>query len=328
MNNIFLFYGEEKYIINELNESLINEKLNINYIDFNLIKIDSSKFSFNLINQNLETLPFFDESKIVIVDNLDLTKNSISSKNNEFELLTKYLDNIPTSSILIINSYNEKVFKGKLYKKIEKVGEIKNIKKLNSQELFNYIYNKLVENKVIASKKVINYIIDKSAYLNKDLNKNLFDLNNELVKIYKNKKNSEVLAEDIDELFTNSFETNIFKLTDAISGKKSSEAMRIYFELINNSSDPFQIFYMVLRTLRNILIVKECERLNIKASTASKKYSISTYEINKIKSKLKYWKYNEIKRAFHLSYETEVELKSSSIKPELTIEKYILNTLK
>ena len=95
-------YGEEKYLIKEYNKKLIDKYLNEGYKEFNLITIDGSKFTYNKLHENLETLPFFDKFKIVILNNVDLTKSGISSKSNEFDLLSKYIENIPKSTIFII----------------------------------------------------------------------------------------------------------------------------------------------------------------------------------------------------------------------------------
>lgn len=325
LSNIILLYGDEEYLISNYYEKLVNENLKREYKDFNLSKFDFKGLDFNTVFSSLETLPLFDDTKIVVIDNIDLSKKGISSNSNIIDKLNDYIDKIPTSSILILKYNMNNPFKGKFYKKISKIGTVKEFKKMEYNELKKYISDYLNFNEIKIKSKSIDYIIDKTAYFNKDSNKNLYDLNNELSKLVK--KDKEISNRDIDLLFADSLENNIFKLTDAIVEKNISKSLKIYYELLQSSDDSFRIFYMIIRLVRNMLTIKECTRLRIPDNEITKNYSISFYEIKKIRPFTKNWKYDELRLAIHLAYSTEVSLKSSSLNPKKIIEKYILDIL-
>ncbi|QQK07652.1 DNA polymerase III subunit delta [Miniphocaeibacter halophilus] len=324
--NIYLIYGEEKFLIDKYNEEIINKTLIKDFLDFNLIKFESKKLKFDSILNTLETLPLFDENKIIIIDDLDTSKKGISTNSEFINKLHDYIDTISNYNNIIINSYLDKPFKGKFFKKIKKVGSLKQFKKLNYSELKNYIKEFFTQNSLDYNLNTIDYIIDKTAYLNKDFNKNLYNVNNELEKL-KNIK-VKINKEIIDDVFTNSFENNIFKLTDAISTKNISDSIRIYNELLINSNDPFRIFYMIVRLIRNILIIKESTRLNLTEQNISKNFSISNFEIKKLKAIINRWKYDTLKLGIHNSYKTEVLLKSTSVNPNYIVENYMINLLR
>ena len=325
LNNVILLYGEEEYLINNYYDKLIDENLQLEYLDFNLSKFNFKGLDFNTIFNSLETLPLFDNKKIIVIDDMDLSKKGISSNGNFIDKLHEYLDKIPSSSLLILIYNSNSLFKGKLYKKINKIGTVKEFKKMEYPELKKYISEYLKRNEIIIKSKSVDYIIDKTAYFNKDSSINLYDLNNELSKLAN--KGKEITNDDIDILFTNSLENNIFKLTDAIIAKNISKSLKIYYELLQSSDDSFRIFYMIVRIIRNILTIKECSRLRVPDSEITKKYSISFYEIKKVKPFTKKWKYDELRLAIHLAYSTEVDLKSSSLSSKKVIEKYILDIL-
>ncbi len=326
LNNIILLYGEEEYLINNYYNKIIDENLKFEYRDFNLSKYHFKGLDFNTVLNSLETLPLFDDKKIIIIDDIDLSKKGISSNGNFIDKLYEYLDRIPNSSLLILIYNMNNPFKGKLYKKINKIGTIKEFRKMEYAELKKYISDYLNRNEINIKTGSIDYIIDKTAYFNKDSNKNLYDLNNELSKLANRGK--EITNSEIDLLFTNSLENNIFKLTDAIVEKNISKSLKIYYELLQSSDDSFRIFYMIIRTIRNLLTIKECIRLKIPDNEITKKYSISFYETKKIRPFSKVWKYDELRTAIHLAYSTEVELKSSSLSSKKIIEKYILDILR
>ena len=82
---------------------------------------------------------------------------------------------------------------------------------------------------------------------------------------------------------------------------------------------------MILRTIRNILIIKECRRRGMNNIQISKKYSISNFELKKIERFINLWTYKDLKEAINSSYALEVGLKSKPIKPRAQVENYILN---
>ena len=84
---------------------------------------------------------------------------------------------------------------------------------------------------------------------------------------------------------------------------------------------------MIVRLIRNILTIKESVRVKMSDIEISKKFSISTFEIKKIKSIIKLWKYDNLKKAIHKSYETEIMLKSSSLPSKNIVESFIMEIL-
>ena len=138
-NNIVLTYGEEKFLINEFNEGIINSYLNLNYLDFNLTKIDNEIIDFNTVINSLDTLPLFDKYRITIINNIDLSKKGISKNKDFLDSLLDYSNKIPEYSILIINSPINNIYKGKFFKKISSIGEVKEFKKLDNKELLRYL---------------------------------------------------------------------------------------------------------------------------------------------------------------------------------------------
>ena len=323
-NNIVLTYGEEKFLINEFNEGIINSYLNLNYLDFNLTKIDNELIDFNTVINSLDTLPLFDKYRITIINNIDLSKKGISKNKDFLDSLLDYSNKIPEYSILIINSPINNIYKGKFFKKISSIGEVKEFKKLDNKELLRYLQDYFDFKNIKYSKEILDFTIDKSSYFNKELNKNLYDLNNELNKI---NSNINLTKNYIDKIFTNSLESNIFKLTDAILCRDLTLSINLFYQINKSINDPFRIFYMILRLIRNILYIKECLRLKKKDNEIIQILSISPYELKKIKPIVSKWLYGNLKNSIHLAYKTEYMLKTTNFNPTILVENYILDIL-
>ena len=68
---IYLLYGREHYLIDNAIK-LFKESLNESMIDFNLDILDGKEIMLDQLLSSIETLPFMDERKIVIVKDFEL----------------------------------------------------------------------------------------------------------------------------------------------------------------------------------------------------------------------------------------------------------------
>lgn len=322
IKNIILIHGNESFLIEKHSKDIVDKLVDQSFFDFNVSKFEFEDLDIEKLYNSLQTLPLMSDNKVVIIENMPLDKGAISKYKTVFEELANIINNVPPSTYLIINSSTEKLFNGKFLKKFKEVGDINVVNKLNRPELMKYISNYLGI-KQSDNVKLINYIVDNSGYLIAELKMTLLDLNNELDKI----KNLDLNAsnKDIVETLTKISGYNIFNLTDSILEKSLKKSLLIYNNLMDDSDDAFRIFYMILRTIRNILIIKECRRRGMNNIQISKKYSISNFELKKIERFINLWTYKDLKEAINSSYALEVGLKSKPIKPRAQVENYILN---
>ncbi|WP_300408013.1 DNA polymerase III subunit delta [Lagierella sp.] len=322
IKNVIVLQGNENFLIEEKAKEIRNKIVNGSYSDFNVSRFDFNHLDVEEFNNSVQTLPLMSENKIVILDDVLLDKASISKFKTKFEDLIDVLKNIPDSTYVLLTSFNDKPFKGKFYKQLIKIAEVYTFNKLNKPELSSYIC-KYLNISIKDNPRAINFIVENSGYLIKELNITLYDLNNELDKIKNLNKNSK--SKDLISTLTKMNTYNIFNLTDSILEKSINKSLEVFIKLIKDNEDPFKIFYMIVRTIRNILIVKEARRRGMNSFQISKKYSLSNFEVKKIEKHINTWTYNNLKEALHDSYDLEVSLKSQSIKPKIQLQYYIIN---
>ena len=84
IKNTYLFYGKEYYLIeNAIKE--IKSSLNDGMIDFNLDVIDGRETTLDQLISSIETLPFMDDRKIVILKDFELLKGKKKNFSDEDE---------------------------------------------------------------------------------------------------------------------------------------------------------------------------------------------------------------------------------------------------
>ena len=134
---IYLLYGREHYLIDNTIK-LFRESLNESMIDFNLDIIDGKEITLEQLLSSIETLPFMDERKIVIVKDFELLtkakKKNFSDK--EEKTLAEHLENIPDTTILVFTVYGEIDKRKSIVNRISKNGVVYNCEKISDMELF------------------------------------------------------------------------------------------------------------------------------------------------------------------------------------------------
>ena len=144
---IYLLYGKEHYLIDNAIK-LFRESLNESMIDFNLETIDGKETTLDQLLSSIETLPFMDERKIVIVKDFELLtkakKKNFSDK--EEKTLAEHLENIPDTTILVFTVYGEIDKRKSIVNRISKNGVVYNCEKISDMELFKWTKKKFEKN--------------------------------------------------------------------------------------------------------------------------------------------------------------------------------------
>ena len=311
LSNLILIHGEEKFYI-EKYLSLIKERYNAQSFD------EYELSDFEKIYSSSETIPMFSDKRLILIDDVDLTKTGISKNKESIDNLLPYIKDIPEYTLIIMTSYGN-VFKSKFLKEIINYGSDIEFNKLNRNQLKAYIINYL------KGKKIVNIFIEYSLYLIKNSEKTLIDVNNELDKFI-NLEKDEITEHDLNSLI-NQYDKNIFDLTDSIASKDLSKTIYYLNLLINDTSDTFKALHMVIRLFRNLLYIKELLRLKVSQTEITKRVKISSYELNKVQSFVKNWRYDQLRFAIHKMYEIETTLKTNTLNSKYYIENSICEIL-
>ena len=119
MNNIFLIYGNEDYLINKnLNEILKSINSNDNISRYNL---DTDSIESVLIDAS--TVSMFDDKKVIICDNSTFLTSEGKLENDENFL--RYIENAFKDVYLIFIVRNEKLDeRKKIVKSLKKVSKV------------------------------------------------------------------------------------------------------------------------------------------------------------------------------------------------------------
>ncbi|MEG0854888.1 MAG: DNA polymerase III subunit delta [Terrisporobacter sp.] len=319
--NIYLLYGREYYLIDNAIKNF-KESLNESMIDFNLDVIDGKEVFPDQLLSSIETLPFMDDKKITIVKDFELLKGK---RKNFYEgdekYFIDYLDNISDSTVLVFVVYGEIDKRKKIVKKIQEKGIVFNCDKISDMDLFKWIKRKFEGFYTLIDNAQIMYFIESQGYRDKNSDKTLSDLENEIIKISSFVgKDNKVTNEVIDRLSQKKIENDIFKLIDYIGEKNSSSAIKILIDMIQEGESVLGIFAMISRQFKIVMQVRQLQIEGNSVNDIGQKLGLRQFVVNKALKQSRNFSDEIIIDMLNFILENDFKIKNGLIKDTLAIE--------
>ena len=319
---IYLLYGREHYLIDNAIK-LFKESLNESMIDFNLDILDGKEIMLDQLLSSIETLPFMDERKIVIVKDFELLmkgkKKNFSDK--EEKIFAEHLENIPDTTVLVFAVYGDIDKKKSMVNKINKNGIVYNCEKISDMDLFKWTRKRFDENQITIENAQVMYFIESTGYKDKNNEFTLSDIENEIKKISSFAgKDTKVTNEIIDRLSQKKIENDIFKLIDYIGEKNSQNAIKILNDMINEGESVLGIFAMINRQFKIVLQVKALLNKGMNNKDIADKLKMSLFVVNKSIKISKNFTESMIIDMLNYILESDYKIKNGLMRDTLAIE--------
>lgn len=243
MSNLNLIISEDNKLIDFYLSSILDK---IDYTLDNKIVYDMINNDISSILDEASMISLFSNIKVIIGNNFDISKMS----DDDMEYLSRYVNNINKDVyiILIASKIDARLKSYKIFK--DNFNIIDTVKTDNSNQIYDYVVNKIKEKKYKIDKYDIDYFIDK---VGNDIN----NINSELDKLFIYKEDNKIINKsDIDLLIMDNIDSVIYEFTNAVIEKDIEKVSYMYnnFKRENVSYD--YIISSLANVFRQALIIK------------------------------------------------------------------------
>ncbi len=315
---IYLFVGEEKFLIDVYKERIVDNVFDgqdkmMNFDQFNQDNKDIDK-----IESSLETLPFFADKRVVLLDYLDLFNSKNKSKN---ERVHDGLKKLSESTMCLI--VEEKVDKrSKLYKLVKEKGTIVEFNFLSEKELIQYIARELKKAEMNISSYDARYLIDTVGY-------ELRSVAKEVSKLIDYMGHDQIVTrEAIDDVCSKHLEGKIFDLVDALGMRNREKGLKLYQDMVTIKEPIQRVLFMISR---QYTLIYQSKLLNEKRQTNShiaKELKVPDFVVRKLINQGNRFSHERIKSTIKELVELEYESRTGKINLETGLELFILKSTK
>lgn len=315
MKNIYLFYGEEDFLIN--NE--INEIQKSHQSSGQVIKYDLNETNIGTLLEDASMISLFDEGKIIIGYNAHFLSGVVKREtiSHNIDRLSSYIDNPNVNTIVVLTVPSDKLDKRKtIVKKMMEKTTVKEFNKLAPYAMITFAKNIFTKNNYHINSESLNMLIERSG-------SNLYLLNNECEKLMMYKMDDKKIDETcIEEMVVKYDFDNGFALTDAVIKKDINTSLYLYHELLKRNEEPIKIIVLLANQFRLIFQVKRLHGKGFSDSQIATDLGVHPYRVqlaNGVKLNEK-----ELLRYLELLADLDENIKTGQINKDVGLELFLL----
>lgn len=334
-NSVYLFYGEERYLQEELADQLAAAYLGKD-MDFGREKVEGNILSLEEVIARLSERGLFSERRLLIVDNPPYL--TVSGRGEQAALEEESNNGRETGSISLLEDYIEGHPSGipgsilvflalridrrrRLYKLIDKKGAVVECTALKGEALVSWIRNKAGR----LGKKIDRAAVDKLLMADEH---NLHYISGELEKYsaYLGEEGKIITAQIVDALFSGDIQGDIFRLSDAIAEGNTVKAQDILELLLRRREKPLLIFFMVVRHYRLLLQAHCLQQAGITHNEFASTLEIHPFVARKLSEQALNFNRYALEEVLLALQKADMQIKTGMIEPNHAL-RLILNRI-
>lgn len=305
----YLLYGEQSYLKRQyrdkLKHALIPEGDTMNFTAY-----EGKDVEVKQLIDLAETLPFFNDRRMILVEGSGLFKNSC-------EELAEYLPQIPDSTCIVFVE-EEVDRRSKTYKAVTKAGRAVEFVTPDEKMLMRWLMGKFQKEEKNVSQSVLSYFI---AITGPDME----NMSRELEKLFcYTLDRQEITMQDMNEICVGQTENKIFDMINAIAAGNQKQALELYYDLLALKEAPMRILYLIARQFQSLLLVKSMAAKGHPASSIAKTDGSPVFAVNKKLAQAKRFTIEELKAAIGACAQAEEDVKQGRMNDRMAVELLIV----
>ena len=308
-NKVYLLYGEEAYLKKQYKEKLRNAMLSpddtMNYAYY-----EGKGINVNEVIDLAETLPFFAERRLIIMEDTGLFKSASPE-------LADYLKEMPdTTSMIFIESEVDK--RNKLYKAVQNKGRAVVLGRQDEATLVRWVAGSIRRENKDVSENTVRYLLAK-------VGTDMENIQKELEKLFCYAMNKDsITSEDVEAICTTQITNQIFDMVNAVADKEQKKALQYYYDLLALKEPPMRILFLLARQFKLLLEVKVMDQKGYGRKEIAEKTGINPFVVGKYQTQAKSFQTKELRTIIEDSVETEECVKTGRLTDTLGVELFIV----
>ena len=310
--SIYLYYSNNDFLLNHAVEDKIKE---LNVDPFNIVKYDLLENPYDDVLEDLQTVSFFAEKKVIVVRNIQELE-----KADEY-LLQSYLNYFekPNPDVVVIVVMNELLPESSaLGAALFKFAFIEKVKEMDKKEYPDFIRNMFKKYSYTISDDAIEALLERT-----NLDFNLINQEAEKLMLFAY-ETKEINERAVLLLVSRNLEENIFELTNALLSKNQTKTIEIFYDLIARNEDPLRILNNIVSKVRELMHTKLLLDKGYRQDQIAEHFHIKSgraYYLVKNAQTIPFAQLeNHLKKLSKLDY----DIKSGKIDKKLGLELYLL----
>jgi len=309
---IYLYHSTNEFLLNHYVEQKIKE---FNLDPFNIIKYDLLENSSDDILEDLKTVSFFAEKKLILIRNIQEIEKEEEYVLNDF---ISYLSN-PNPDVFLMILLPELLKDSSILgQALFKYAFIEKIKDMEKKDYPDFIKNMFRKYQYQITDDAVEQLLDRT-----NLDFNLINQEAEKLMLFAY-DTKEINEKAVLLLVSRNLEENIFELTNALLSKNLTRTIEIFYDLIARNEDPLRILNNIVGKVRELMHTKLLIDKGYRQDMIAEHFHIKSgraYYLVKNAQSIEFSQLeNHLKKLSKLDY----DIKSGKIDKKIGLELYLL----
>ena len=309
LKQVYLLFGEETYLRKQYRDRLVKamtaEGDTMNYACY-----EGKNVNVNEVIDLAETLPFFAERRVIVLENTGLFKSGGAD-------LAEYLKEMPdTTAFICVDDEVDK--RSKLYKAVQAKGRAVELGTQDEGTLKRWVAGKVrAEAKQISEQTVI--------YFLNTVGTDMENICRELEKVFSYALDRDVITtEDVDAVCVTQISNHIFDMVNAVTEKKQQKALNLYYELLALKEPPMRILFLMARQYRLLYQIKQFQQKGYGRKEIAAKAGLHPFAAGKYMDQSRFLKRAELLAIMEEAADLEERVKTGLLTDSLAVELFIV----
>lgn len=300
---VYLLYGPEAYLRRRLKGALREavtggDPMNYTYREGREIVVSE-------IREIAETLPFFAERRLLILENSGLFKKGGDE-------LAAYVPEIPETTVIVF--VEEEVDKrSKLWKAVDKCGHAVECSRRTEDDLKKFVLEYLTKNGQRITEQAMELFLERTG-------DDMGHIVTELEKLTAYTAGRDVLPEDVAAITSVTAQNRVFEMLDLMLRRQPKAAMERYADLMALREPPMRILYLMTQQVNRLLQVKEMDRAGHRQDGIAQTLGLRPFAVRQYLRQASSFTERELRAALEKLSELEFAVKSGRLSDQMAVE--------
>lgn len=317
-------FGREQYLVNWSCEQIIKKYVNPACKELDMTVLEGENITLDKIKEACETFTMMSERRVVVVKEFSVLKGTRMKGfgDAQEEELADYIAGLTGECILVFTAESADKRK-KIYKSIANNGGCYDFEALGERDLRAFVEKRIRTAGKEAKSSIVNEIIQRAGYFNKETDYTLYNLENDLKKLIAYSSGLEITIRDVSDTMAGSLESTMFGMIDAISTGRKGEAYLILNSLLNSGESVYKMLGLITAQFEIMLQVKELIEEGKNQKQIQGFLKIHEFRVKKAASFCNRYSASDLRKILVKAYEIDKNIKTGLLNDKLAMEMFI-----
>lgn len=305
----YLLYGEEHFLRQWYKQKLI-QALNPDGDTMNLAFYEGKDIEVGPLIELAETLPFFAEKRILVIENSGFFKNKCDQ-------LADYLKELP-DYLYFVFSEEQADKRSRMYKAVAKIGRAVAFSTQDERTLIQWIAKTFSREGKKITRREIELFLSKTG-------SDMGNIHQEAEKLLcYTMGRDKITSQDIEAVCTAQITNKIFDMVRAVAEKNQKRALDLYEDLLALKEPPMRILYLLARQFRHLMQTKEMLEEGKGPQEIGKTLGVPEFAARNYVNCAKRYRIGELRQAVEDFTNAEEDVKTGRLGDRLSVELLIV----